>query len=211
MEKKIIKVDNKVIVLFEDGTYLENDGLAEEDFIKLLSSEDPDEIALIMDPSFSKIKEEYQGVKELLNSVGNSKILTLKGDSVYWEEVSELSMPPEFVKAVLDAEENNDEIRIDTYKNFWTLMCLNPDERCRQNLFWFLNKNGLTISRCGFFVAYRNADYKCKDSDDTEVYTDCHSHTFNIRIGQVVTMPREKCDTVQEHTCSHGLICSPVY
>lgn len=42
-------------------------------------------------------------------------------------------------------------------------------------------------------------------SDKTTVYTDHHSHKFQIRLGHVVSMPREKCDSVQEHSCSSGL------
>ena len=42
-------------------------------------------------------------------------------------------------------------------------------------------------------------------SDKTTVYTDHHSHKFQIRLGHVVSMPREKCDSVQEHSCSAGL------
>ena len=74
-----------------------------------------------------------------------------------------------------------------------------------------LNKNGLVISKCGFFVAYRNANYHHTEEDGSIVYTDAHTGTTRIKIGEVVTMPREDCDTVQEHTCSQGLMCSPVY
>ena len=74
-------------------------------------------------------------------------------------------------------------------------------------LFWFLNKNGLVISKCGFFVAYRNANYHHTEEDGSIVYTDAHTGTTRIKIGEVVTMPREDCDTVQEHTCSQGLHC----
>ena len=144
---------------------------------------------------------------DLANNVENSKILVLKGESIYWEEVSQLSLPTEFAKAVINAETNNDQVKLDTYKNFWTLMSLNPDERCRKNLFWFLNKNGLVISKCGFFVAYRNANYHHTEEDGSIVYTDAHTGTTRIKIGEVVTMPREDCDTVQEHVCSCGLHC----
>tara|TARA_R110002126_G_scaffold2827_1_gene15614 strand:- start:40719 stop:41903 length:1185 start_codon:yes stop_codon:yes gene_type:complete len=37
------------------------------------------------------------------------------------------------------------------------------------------------------------------------VYTDGYTQTFNIRIGEPVTMPREKCDANQNNTCSRGL------
>lgn len=203
--KKIIRLENKVIVLFEDGTYLENDDISDDTFKKIYDSDDVDEIATLMCPEFKELKEEYINTKELLASVETSELLTLKGESVYWEEVSGLSMPFKLVKAILKAEANNDEVLIDTYKNFWTLMSLNPDEECRKNLFWFLEKWGLKISRCGFFVAYRNANFLGCDYDGTEVYTDAHSGTTRIKIGQVVTIPRKACDSDSKVSCSRGL------
>ncbi len=203
--QKVIRVDKKVIVMFEDGSYCERDDVSDEMFKQIVETEDEDDAYALMCPNHAEKVREYHDAVEFRDSIRDSHILVLKGESVYWEEVSQLSMPTELVKAVLDAEFSHDEVRIDTYRNFWTLMSLNPDERCRKNLFWFLNKNGLVISRCGFFVAYRNAVYHSTDPDGTIVYTDAHSGTTRIRIGEVVTMPREKCDTVQEHTCSRGL------
>lgn len=203
--QKIIKVDKKVIVLSEDGSYFEKDNVSDKLFNQLINAQSDEEVFRIIYPEYGNKAREYQSAIELKDNIKDSQLLVLKGESVYWEDVSQLSMPTELVKAVLDAEFSHDEVRIDTYRNFWTLMSLNPDERCRKNLFWFLNKNGLVISRCGFFVAYRNANYHSTDPDGTVVYTDAHSGTTRIRIGEVVTMPREQCDTIQEHTCSSGL------
>ena len=208
--QKLIRLGSKVIALFEDGSYCENDNISDEVFKTLINASE-EEVFAIMVPEYSKKRKEYNDILDLANNVENSKILVLKGESIYWEEVSQLSLPTEFAKAVINAETNNDQVKLDTYKNFWTLMSLNPDERCRKNLFWFLNKNGLVISKCGFFVAYRNANYHHTEKDGSIVYTDAHTGTTRIKIGEVVTMPREDCDTVQEHTCSQGLICSPVY
>lgn len=203
--QKVIKVDGKVITLFEDGTYCEKDNVSDELFKQIVEAESEEEVFALMCPDHGQKMKEYESVQEFIGDIKDSQLLTLKGESVYWEDVSQLSMPTELVRAVLDAEAKHDEVRIDTYRNFWTLMSLNPDERCRKNLFWFLNKNGLVISRCGFFVAYRNADFKEIDENGVEVYTDAHTHKMSIRIGEVVTMPRENCDPVQENTCSRGL------
>lgn len=204
--QKLIRLGSKVIALFEDGSYCENDNISDEVFKTLINASE-EEVFAIMVPEYSKKRKEYNDILDLTNNVENSKILVLKGESIYWEEVSQLSLPTEFAKAVINAETNNDQVKLDTYKNFWTLMSLNPDERCRKNLFWFLNKNGLVISRCGFFVAYRNANYHHTEEDGSIVYTDAHTGTTRIKIGEVVTIPREDCDTVQEHTCSQGLHC----
>ena len=46
---------------------------------------------------------------------------------------------------------------------------------------------------------------KLSDEDTAPVYTDGYTGRFVIRIGEPVTMPREKCDTNQNNTCSRGL------
>lgn len=203
--QKIIKVDSKVIVMFEDGSYCERDNVSDELFKKIVDTQSDEEVYALMCPEYEQSVREYVDAKNLYSTIGDSELLVLKGESVYWEEVSQLSMPTELVKAVLDAEFNNDEVRIATYRNFWTLMSLNPDEECRKNLFWFLNKWGLKVAKCGFFVAYRNANYHSTDPDGTVVYTDAHSGTTRIRIGEVVTVPREECDRDSSNSCSRGL------
>lgn len=199
--QKIIKIDSKVIVMFEDGSYCERNDVSKEEFETIVKAESDEEVFAIMCPEHSKVVQEYLDVKGIFDRIEKSNLLTLEGEMVYWKEVSELSMPTELVKAVLDAEEQGDEVRVDTYRNFWTLMGLNPDEKCRKNLFWFLERNGLIISRCGFFVAYRNV----VPTKDADVYTDAHSGTTRIEIGKVVTMPREKCNSDSDVTCSRGL------
>lgn len=203
--QKIIKVDSKVIVMFEDGSYCERNDVDDSLFQQIVNSQNDEEVFSLMCPEYGKLKKDYLDVKNVIEKLQDSSVLVLRGESVYWEEISQLSMPMELVKAVIEAEENNDILKLTAYKNFWTLMSLNPDERCRKNLFWFLNKNGLVISKCGFFIAYRNANYTHTDIDGKEVYTDAHSGTTRIKIGEVVSMPRSACDDVQEHTCSRGL------
>ena len=137
--QKIIKVDKKVIVMFEDGSYCERDDVSEELFKQIVDTESDEEVYALMVPAHAQRVREYMDAVELKDSIKDSQLLVLKGECVYWEEVSQLSMPAELVKAVLNAEFNQDEVKLDTYRNFWTLMSLNPDERCRKKLFWFLN------------------------------------------------------------------------
>lgn len=203
--QKIIRIDKKVIVMFEDGSYYEKDEVSDDLFNSIITAETEEEIFKLMNPQYEEQRAEYEDMVALKNNVQNSKLLTLKGNSVYWESVSPLSIPKELVSAIIKAEVDNDENLITTYKNFWTLMSLNPNEECRQNLFWFLTKWGLKLSKCGFFVAYRNAIWAKKDVDGSDVYTDAYSGTTRIKIGEMVTMPREKCDTDSSHSCSSGL------
>ena len=198
--QKVIKVDNKVTVFLENGEVIEKE-VTEDEFKKVVEAQTDEEVLKLLCPEYQRSIELHNNALTLVEKIQKSKLLSMRGDVVYWEEVSCLSVPEELVKAIIKAEEEHNELKISTYRNFWTLMSLNPDERCRKNLFWFLQKYGMTISRCGFFVGYRNVD----KTEEENVFTDHHSHTFKIRIGEMVTMDRNKCDTVQENTCSTGL------
>ena len=239
-----------------------------------------------------KEDENYKKLNAALHvfdNVEKSKILVKKGISVYWPSVSQLSLPLDLVTSILIAEEESNYDALEAYRNFWTLMSLNPDSRCRENLFWFLNKWGMRISKSGLFVGYRNVDiyvngknclysqalcdyvketyetlrarhkntsaiwvYYNEDEFDTvrqdtpeyqevydagftmyslrdlyqefkavnfkakncgsadTIYTDHYSHTFKIKIGEMVTLPREECDSDNDVSCSRGLSCSPL-
>lgn len=198
--QKVIKVDNKVTVFLENGEVVERE-VTEDEFKKVVEAQTDEEVLKLLCPEYQKSIESHNNALTLIEKIQKSKLLSMRGNVVYWEEVSCLSVPEELAKAIIKAEEEHNELKISTYRNFWTLMSLNPDERCRKNLFWFLQKYGMTISRCGFFVGYRNVD----KTEEENVFTDHHSHTFKIRIGEMVTMDRDKCDTVQENTCSTGL------
>ena len=198
--QKVIRINNKVIVILNNGCKYEKEGITDEEFDIICNSSDEELIAMF-NPQYEKELEEAENVKKVINSVEDSNLLVKKGDSIYFKGVSELSLPKELVEAIITAENNNDELKLEAYRNFWTLMSLNPNEECRKNLFWFLTKYDMTIAKCGFFVGYRNVDTTSEEG----VYTDHHSHTFKIKIGEMVTMPREKCDCDSSISCSRGL------
>jgi hypothetical protein len=110
-------------------------------------------------------------------------------------------LPEGFAAKVLKAELEQDNLLLTTYRNFWTLLSLNPDELCRKYLFWFLNRNNMILSKEGFVVAYRNV----ASTEDPNEFTDFHSHTFKIRMGEMVTQDRSLCDHNHDVTCSKGL------
>lgn len=203
--QKIIKIDKKVIIVLNNGDTHEVDNISDDVFTMITEASSDDEVLSIINPNYTKIKQEVKEIEDIKSLIEDSLLLELKDNSVYWSAVSPLSMPIDLAKVILDAELNHDEVRVNTYRNFWTLLSLNPDEQCRKNLLWFLNKWGLKISKCGFFVAYRNATFYRSSKDGEDIYTDVHSGTTRIKIGEVVTMPREECDTDSSHSCSRGL------
>ena len=203
--QKVIKVDNKVTVFLENGEIVEKE-VTEDEFKKVVEVQTDEEVLNLLCPEYQKSIELHNNALTLIEKIQKSKLLSMKGDVVYWKEVSCLSVPEELVKAIIKAEEEHNELKISTYRNFWTLMSLNPSEECRKNLYWFLQLHGLKLAKCGFFVAYRNVD----TTKEKGVYTDHHSHSTRIEIGEMVTIPREKCDCNSNNECSRGLHCASV-
>lgn len=199
--RKVMQVNGKTIVVMNDGTCLSRENVSNEELEQVLNNPSDEEVYKIMLPDYAKGCQEVEDTKELLERVEESEYLSKNRDSVYWYSVSPLSLPKELAEAILDAEDMGDEDKLDAYRNFWILMSLNPNEACRKNLFWFLQKYGMTISKSGFFIGYRNVE----PTAEPNVFTDYHSHTTKIEVGKIVSMPREQCDAVQENTCSRGL------
>lgn len=282
---KIIKNGSTIIVVTDDGEVLHKEGCSYE-LYNTLKTADRNTILSYMLEGYNEALDAISEAEEYINRCKESSILSFKGDSVYWEDVSELSMPKSLVEAVLEAEENDDADKLEAYRNFWVLLSLNPDSRCRENLYWFLDKWGMKISKSGLFIGYRNVDvykpgtksiytlklscfvqkayakviteccdprnywvvidenteelllvkessakyyslseednliwlnlksiyselkavdFKYENMGDDTIYTDRHSRTFRIKVGEPVSMPREDCDSCQDNTCSRGL------
>ena len=196
-------------VTLSDGRILQNSDCTDELFAKvkkLYAENNEFEMINLLIP---EEKEEQLSNTRIIQFWGNmekSSILTQRGDSVYWEDVSPLSMPMSFAEKVMKAERNGNENLLQSYKNFWTLLSLNPDPIVRENLFKFLDKWGMVITKSGLFVGYRNVDvYQEGETLEQTIFTDHHSHTTRIQIGKMVTLPREECDCDSSVECSRGL------
>lgn len=163
---KAFKKDNYIKVILDDGYEVEKEfedsSEATEVWGNLKSFMPDDEIKKLF------LGEDYNKGEKLLERLEYSSILTKRGASVYMEDVSELSIPEDFVEKILDAEEDGDEETLMKYKNFWTLVSLNPDERVRNNLFWFIRKWDMQITDTGLVKAYRNAVLKTECSLTTK-------------------------------------------
>lgn len=262
----ILRINNTLVVTLDDGTQYSSDNCTDALFASVMDNLNNKEALLrIFHPEYGK-------VKSLLDHIEQSDYLSLRGNSIYIDSISQLTVPQDFAEAFIKAELEGDEDKLTAYLNFWTLLSLNPDSRVRNNIFWFLNRWGMVISKSGLIVGYRNVDvkyegckydsnfikfitrewayvrYKLKKSpanydilvdyngdwvrsethntgeslsvgnladlyqkivdsngDSATVFTDHYSHSFEIRIGQVVQMERKTCDATQENDCSRGL------
>lgn len=208
---RIIRCKTSLTVTLSGGRIIQVNNCDDETYKKveaLYAADDEFEMINLLIPE----KPETEGIStvrliKFWDDVKETSELTTEGSSVYWKDVSPLSMPMSFAEKVMKAEKNKDTIKLNAYRNFWTLLSLNPDPDVRQNLFKFLEKWGMVITKSGLFVGYRNANIYRESNNPSEgtIYTDAHSGTTRIMIGRMVTLPREQCDTNSNNECSRGL------
>ena len=199
--QKLIKIGKKVSVYLDSGDFIEGE-LTETQFKTLVGLKDDEEIRELLNPKYKSAKLQARKAVNLIERIKVSKLLTIDSAlSVYWPEVSVLSLPQDLAETIVEAEETKDELKIVTYRNFWTLMSLNTDEQCRINLYRFLKEHGMKLAKCGFFVAYRNV---CS-TKEKGIYTDQYSHSTTIKIGDMVILDRSKCDADSSIECGKGL------
>lgn len=55
------------------------------------------------------------------------------------------------------------------------------------------------------YEEFKGVNFVAKNCGDDTIYTDHHSHKFKIKIGEIVSMPREECDCSCDNECSRGL------
>lgn len=172
---KIIKLQNHLTVILKDGTVISKNDCTDELYFKLLEAkENEDEVLKLIIPEFMAKLLEYNESKEIVKTIkedlSNSSTLSLEGDKAYIREVSDLIVPKELAEAIIQAEKMKEEGAdlLQSYLNFWTLCSLNPNAEARKNLFWFLKKYGMRISKSGLFVTYRNVNLT-EDSKVQEV------------------------------------------
>lgn len=267
---KLIRIQNNLTVILNNGDMLSTDKCTDEIYNEIVNNQQSDEVVkALLVPELKRIEVEVGIKTQLLEDFSKSKHLSVLGKSIYLKNISELTLPEDLAVAIHNAEIAEDKELLQSYLNFWTLASLNPDSRARTNLFWFLKRYGMTISKSGLFIAYRNVElksegseiktdlaqfiseqftrvrYKLKkspkhyivgyDEDDellisihkekfkttlgmldelylklsnkevSPTYTDSYTKKFTIKIGEIVKLDREKCDSTQENTCSNGL------
>ncbi|MDB4285879.1 hypothetical protein N9933_01095 [bacterium] len=153
---KLMRTGSTLVAIFNDGSVVTNTDCDDRLHNEVLESQDNEEkVLFLLCPTEVKVKAEYKVLKDFVLNIEESSLLIKKNNSVYFKKVSELSLPTDFVKAILIAEQSKNKALIESYRNFWTLMSMNPDSRARANTFWFLTKYGMTIAQSGLFVAFR--------------------------------------------------------
>jgi hypothetical protein len=90
----------------------------------------------------------------------------------------------------------NENLPYEPLINFWNNLKKNPSGNSVQELYGCLEHNHHPITPDGCFIAYKAVDSN---------YLDKHTHTMSNKIGETVTMPRNKVNDDKYVTCSWGL------
>lgn len=161
----IIKtIDGTVTVTLSNGAIYSLENCSDELYNKIIGCRfDFDKLENLLNPKLSENKKELDDYYKFIEDVKKSNLIVKEGDCFYIKSISEVSVPEQLVKAIVkeELESENSEV-INSYLNFWRLCSMNPNSEARTNLFWFLKKWGMKISKSGFIVAFRNAIQKNK-------------------------------------------------
>lgn len=179
MIRNIFRLKNELVITLDDGIEYKLNFCTDENYEKVLAIQeslyDNKAIKAVLDEIFYP---EQVAKKEKYKCIKKSSILTLRNGSAYILSISKLSVPQLLVDKIIEAESANNENALTAYKNFWTLLSLNPNSAVRDNLFWFLDKWGMSICKSGLFVAYRNVDLKSQGVKYNQTITDIVSRSY---------------------------------
>lgn len=163
-------INKTLTVVFDNGETVVKKDASLKLYEQVIELEDEKSIRELLFPEYAKKLEEVEIKKKLFDDFKDSEYLEVYGQAVYIKSISELTVPEDLAVALYKAEKDGNEDLIQTYLNFWTLCSLNPDSRARTNMFWFLNKYEMTISKSGLIIAYRNVKIK-KEGKDIDLNT----------------------------------------
>ena len=79
---------------------------------------------------------------------------------------------------------------------FWERLKSNPSHRSVEQLFSFLNNQGIPLTKDGTFLAYKSVRNN---------WLDHHSGTIKNEVGKTISMPRHQISDDPQHACHEGL------
>jgi hypothetical protein len=282
MFSKTMDTDADLIAAYEQALNTDENDKEELDALIKLFEADLTEAEQEEKAEFEEKKAELQQHKDLeqwmrdINEFDN-EYFEVRDLKLYMKGIG--ITIPQFLAVEFELRKNNKE-DLQALMNFWRLCALNPDPRCREDLYKFLINNSMVVTPSGYFLAYRNANVKKEGNrelnefvgaqvikiknwkkstrnyvvlentldngepkyiskhinvldkwlgrnhidgynrlgtmeelsmkmqegrEDTTVYTDAHSRSTTIIIGQPVSIPKDECDSNPEQHCSRGL------
>lgn len=174
--KKIFN-EKSVIIMFNDGTVLSKTNITKKLRKKLKKAKDRVSVEKLIYPNkeFIDKQNKINSLRKDFIKDNKSNYLTKENEYFYIPSIApNISLPQILVDAIIDAEiklsldNTNNEDELLSLLNFWNYACRNPNARARQDLFWFLNRNGMTITKSGLFTGYRNVISLSEDNKIVE-------------------------------------------
>lgn len=102
-----------------------------------------------------KSKELFEWMEDIKN-LGDEHF-RVEGLKLYMKGI-DITIPEFLAREFAERRANDEDLK--SLQNFWRLCALNPDPRCREDLYKFLINNNMVVTPSGYFLAYRNADVK---------------------------------------------------
>jgi hypothetical protein len=164
MYKKTFEKTQDILDLYEMALNTdENNPQEVEDLIQQFTPE-----KTVEEIEYDKVVEEAEQQKDLISWLADLSTLDdehfeVVGTKLYMKGIN--ITIPEFLAVEFSNRRNNAE-DLSSLMNFWRRMALNPDPRCREDLYKFLINNKITVTSSGYFVAYRNANIKNSGTDE---------------------------------------------
>lgn len=145
-----------------------------------------------------KSKELFEWIEDIKN-LGDEHF-RVEGLKLYMKGI-DITIPEFLAREFAERRANDEDLK--SLQNFWRLCALNPDPRCREDLYKFLINNNMVVTPSGYFLAYRNANVKQtgnqelnefvgkmytktkswkKGPKNYDIYKDQHEEYHNVRI-----------------------------
>jgi hypothetical protein len=161
--KKVKLVGNTLTVVLNDGNILSKSNATEQDFHKLRECYNENDVfAVVLAPEAvkeqRKFAEEIEKVQKTLEGVEilrNHSDFTVTDNTVYLKGINR-SLPQLLVERFAQVLSSNNNDEFIALKRFFMWCCLNPRVEVADQLYNFLQQNGMKITKQGFFVALRN-------------------------------------------------------
>lgn len=186
---------NNLTVFFNNGDYVtinkdhSNTKLIQEELAKKKTN-------------WTKVRNLINVKQGLLQYIGK-KLKIVDGVFTYTFKGKTLTLSENnsIVKKILEGcRQGRDE---QAYIKFLDNLVQNPLKTAINELYLFMEANELPITDDGCFLAYKRV---------TKDFKDYHTQTFDNRVGQTVSMPRDEVTFDRNITCSSGLhFCSKSY
>lgn len=158
-------------------------------------------------PAFEDVRSkciagDYAGaVKALKADATETKSLKIKGGTMTVKG-SGVKLDERYVEAYLYAKMFGKATE-EVLDKFFANVAKNPDQQARDGLSSFMAHGRLPVTDRGTFLTYRRVKAN---------FTDPHTGKMDNMIGNVVSMPREACDSDPNSDCSRGLhVCHHDY